>query len=107
MQGFDEVRAPRHYAGDGTVECKRALASMMSGASMSAAAAYWWGCAFKYIWRWPLKNGVQDIRKCRECLAMLESTVTEDARRSERNVEEQVVPWTMAGTPVMDGGSGK
>ena len=27
--------------------------------------AYCWQNAFKYIWRWPYKNGVEDLRKAR------------------------------------------
>lgn len=28
-------------------------------------------CAFKYLWRWPLKGGLEDLEKCRECLGNL------------------------------------
>lgn len=68
----DTVRNPVHYAGCG-IECKDALASMMGPCSglMTPLIAYWWGCAFKYLWRWPLKGGVEDLEKCRECLGNL------------------------------------
>lgn len=48
-----------------------ALESMMCNAEVSAPEAYWWGCVFKYLWRWPLKNGLQDLRKARQCLDYL------------------------------------
>ena len=64
----DPVKAPAHYAGDGEIECKDALRSMMHGVNKLAGAMYWWGCAFKYLWRWPKKNGLEDLEKCRECL---------------------------------------
>lgn len=32
-------------------------------------ASYWVTTAFKYVWRWAGKNGAQDIRKARRCLA--------------------------------------
>lgn len=67
----DPVYAPAHYAGDGKVECKAAMASMMAGyelAGVSPSTAYWCGCAFKYLWRWPLKNRRQDLMKARECI---------------------------------------
>lgn len=67
----DPVREPAHYAGDGIIECKHALRSMMSHAPVSAVKAYWWGCAFKYLWRWPHKNGLQDIDKAIECMTEL------------------------------------
>jgi len=70
---FHPVKAPKHYAGDGEVECKRALKSMLHNAEsvLNASAIYWWGCALKYLWRWPWKNGKQDIEKCKECIECL------------------------------------
>lgn len=62
---------PSHYAGDGEVDAARALRSMMDGFDGGAEAAYWWGCAMKYLWRWPRKNGAEDLLKCRECLERL------------------------------------
>lgn len=80
----DPIAAPRHYRGDGTIECMDALRSMMHGADcakvrksngkvkdLPSIALYWWGCAFKYLWRWIWKNGVQDLRKCRQCIDYL------------------------------------
>lgn len=87
----DPVTAPAHYAGDGEVDCKRALNSMLAGYAKAAAfaeirscgamdypviefdlhvmpASYWCGAALKYLWRWPLKNGLEDLRKARECI---------------------------------------
>lgn len=71
---FHPVKAPKHYAGNGEIECKDALASMLYDAEsrLPSTAIYWWGCAFKYLWRWPWKNGKQDIAKCRQCLDYLE-----------------------------------
>ena len=74
----DPVSAPDHYAGAG-IECKEAMQSMMDAVIrakserpvMHPTAFFWWGCAFKYIWRWPLKNGEQDLKKCRQCLDYL------------------------------------
>lgn len=74
----DPVSAPAHYAGDGKIECMAALRSMMHGIMMLPSRAYWWGCAFKYLWRWPHKNGLQDLYKCRQCLDYLIEEV-EDA----------------------------
>lgn len=78
---FDDVENPRHYAGDGVVDCKRALESMLggydndSGAQWPYAAAYWIGCALKYIWRAPLKNGREDLEKAIECLKQAVSCI--------------------------------
>lgn len=80
----DPVKAPAHYEGDGVTTCKVALASMMHKSPLcSNEACYWWGCAFKYLWRWPYKDDLQDLKKCRECLDVLinhleECTLCED-----------------------------
>lgn len=62
----DPVYAPAHYAGDGKVECKAAMASMMAGydrAVVCSNVVYWCGCAFKYLRRWPLKNNREDLKR--------------------------------------------
>ena len=73
----DPVKSPAHYAGNGIIECKHALASMLHEAPVTPVQAYWWGCAFKYVFRWPRKNGVQDIDKAIECLTELRKAVGE------------------------------
>ena len=76
----DPVYAPAHYAGDGKIECKAAMGSMMAGydsAAVCSNVAYWCGCAFKYLWRWPLKNNREDLRKARECIDIALSLVGE------------------------------
>jgi len=40
--------------------------------------AYLIGCALKYISRWDRKNGVEDVRKARQCLAMLVEDIEND-----------------------------
>lgn len=73
----DPVTAPKHYAGDGFVDCKRAMKSMHAGWDLAHFANesdlfFYVSCAFKYIWRFPLKDsedgGLQDLKKARECL---------------------------------------
>lgn len=70
--GPDPVTAPAHYAGDGEVDCMRAMRSMAAGydsAEVPADVSYWMLSALKYVWRAPLKNGAEDVRKARRCLA--------------------------------------
>lgn len=67
----DPVSAPEHYSGDGYIECKDAMRSMLAGydrADAKSTVAYWMTTALKYIWRAPLKNGLQDLKKARECI---------------------------------------
>ena len=64
------VKSPDHYT-FGWIEAKDALASMMAGSDVSSIVAYWWGCAFKYLWRWPHKNWTEDLLKCKQCIDYL------------------------------------
>lgn len=66
--GRDAVSHPTHYAGDGVIECKDAIRSMMTGAEVTPSQAFWWGNLMKYIWRWPYKHGREDLEKARECI---------------------------------------
>ena len=70
----DPVGSPSHYKRGG-VECKHVMAAMLDGLDLTPEQGYWYGCAIKYLWRWPKKNGLQDIAKCRECLHILMGTL--------------------------------
>lgn len=63
--GFDSVTKPAHYAGHTGIECKTAMQSMLG---TDFYTAYMQGCAFKYLWRWRDKNGIEDLKKARECI---------------------------------------
>lgn len=79
----DEVAHPSHYA-TGAVECKDAMRAVMDGAqALPFMAAYWWGCAFKYLWRWNKKNGLIDLQKCKQCIDFL----IEEVSRGEKDGE--------------------
>lgn len=69
---YDDISYPKHYRGDGKTTCMDAINSMMTPEEVAILLtpneAYWWGCAFKYVWRWPLKNGTKDIEKAIQCL---------------------------------------
>ena len=84
-QRFDEVKCPAHYAGDGEVECKRAMRSMAAGydkSTASTACRYWAIAAFKYLWRFPLKGKpLEDLRKARECIDLAIEAYEADKER--------------------------
>lgn len=72
---FERQRTPPHYRGDGLVTCSRAMHSAMSqepcrkAELMPAMAAYWWGLAFKYLWRmWSKADPEGDAEKARDCI---------------------------------------
>ena len=67
----DPIHEPAHYRGNGEVEAKRAIASMMAGydaLGVPSEAAWWLGNAVKYIWRHAGKNGAEDLEKAAECV---------------------------------------
>lgn len=79
----NDVSSPPHYT-RGAIECKDAMAEMMGKSyclqpkandgkalNLPPIAFYWWGCAFKYLWRWPRKNGKQDLLRCIQCIDFL------------------------------------
>ena len=59
----DIVNHPNHYT-SGSVECIDALEAVASTHTNPAHALL--TCqAMKYLWRWHLKNGVEDLRKAK------------------------------------------
>lgn len=58
----DNVNHPSHYTAGG-IECKDALASALM--PLQGYEAFCTGNAIKYLWRWKLKNGVEDLKKAK------------------------------------------
>lgn len=81
----DMIKAPEHYEGNG-ITCMQAMDSMMSNApkTFSASTMYWWGCVFKYLWRWPKKGKITDLQKAQRCLEYLIDYAMKDAMESAR-----------------------
>ena len=61
-QAADMVSAPPHYNQAG-VECIDAIAAATSGKSGIEAVCV--ANVIKYLWRYELKNGVEDVKKAR------------------------------------------
>lgn len=70
----DLIHHPRHYAWRGGLECIEIARELCRGSD--GIAAYLIGCATKYIYRYPRKNGLQDLDKAIECLTMLRDIET-------------------------------
>jgi chlorite dismutase len=66
----DSVNHPPHYANSG-IECIDAMKAMMSD---EAFEGFLRGNAFKYLWRYPMKNGVEDLKKAQWYLKKLIDT---------------------------------
>ncbi len=74
----DPVHHPNHYSWRGGMEAADIVAEMTRGAE--GAEAYWLGCAIKYLYRYPKKNGLQDIDKAIECLQRLRAIVAKKVK---------------------------
>lgn len=59
----DPVNHPAYYTAGG-IECIDAITAALS-CQEDPVAAWLTGQVIKYLWRWPLKNGVEDLRKAR------------------------------------------
>lgn len=56
---FDSVYKPKHYAA-GDIEC---IDAMISAYGIDAVISFCQCNAFKYQWRFPNKNGIEDLHK--------------------------------------------
>lgn len=74
----DPIAAPIHYRGDGKIQAMDAMRSMVSIADTSAIQSFWWCGAFKYLWRWHMKNGIEDLEKCKQCIDYLIAETNEE-----------------------------
>lgn len=57
----DNVNHPSHYTAGG-IECIDAITAALQ-CQTDPVAAWLTGQVIKYMWRWPLKNGTEDLRK--------------------------------------------
>lgn len=61
MQGADPVNHPKHYTG-GDIEC---IDAMVASQGKQPVTDFCICNAFKYLWRFRGKNGVEDLQKAR------------------------------------------
>ncbi len=69
------IEHPNHYTWRGK-ECIEIIDALTQGAM--GVDAYLLGCAVKYIYRYPMKNGKEDLEKARQCLKMIEERMESD-----------------------------
>lgn len=74
---FDPVTKPSHYAGHTGIDCKTAVESMLG---TEAYVSHMQACVFEYIWRWRYKNGIEDIKKARECIDNMIRAIESDGQ---------------------------
>lgn len=73
----DMVNRPPHYNTSG-IECIDAMKAMCDRALVEPHAAYCWQNTFKYLWRWPYKNGLEDLKKARWYLDRLIEEISDE-----------------------------
>ena len=78
----DPVNHPAHYTAGG-IECIDAIAAALT-CQRDPMQAWLTGQVLKYLWRWPLKNGAEDLRKAQFYLNRLVEALekAETIRRS-------------------------
>lgn len=65
------MKTPDYYKGDGNVTCMDALRSCVHGWKPNPLFAFWFCCAFKYLWRFKGKDGIKDLHKCEHYIDMM------------------------------------
>jgi len=55
----DNINHPEHYT-NGSIECLDAIEAALGSERF---AGYLQGNIMKYVWRYPFKNGVEDLQK--------------------------------------------
>mgnify|MGYP000129564627 FL=1 len=76
MKKVDNVNSPSHYNSSG-IECIDAMEAMTNEAVLPSFISYCWCNCFKYLWRWPYKNGLEDLKKARWYLDRLIESLEE------------------------------
>lgn len=81
----DPVHHPSHYSWRGGMEAADIAAEMTRGTE--GVEAYWIGCTIKYLYRYPKKNGLQDIDKAIECLKLLRKVLSKKVQKNANSLE--------------------
>ena len=67
----DNVNHPKHYC-KGGLECIQVIKAQLTP---EQNIGYLYGNVLKYLWRWPDKNGLEDLRKAAKYLEWLQEEV--------------------------------
>lgn len=82
----DNVNHPAHYTAGG-IECIDAIAAALT-CQTDPMHAWLTGQVLKYMWRWPLKNGLEDLKKARFYLDRMIADV--ERKDKERATESRM-----------------
>lgn len=74
----DNVNHPKHYC-KGGIECIQVIKAQLTP---EQNIGYLYGNVLKYMWRWPDKNGLEDLRKAKHYLEWLIEEVEKNANKA-------------------------
>ena len=74
----DNVNHPKHYL-KGGLECIQVIKAQLTPEQYKG---YLYGNVLKYMWRWPEKNGIEDLRKAKHYLEWLIEEVGKNANKA-------------------------
>ena len=74
----DNVNHPKHYC-KGGLECIQVIKVQLTP---EQNIGYLYGNVLKYMWRWPEKNGIEDLRKAKHYLEWLIEEVGKNANKA-------------------------
>ena len=74
----DNVNHPKHYC-KGGLECIQVIKAQLTP---EQNIGYLYGNVLKYMWRWPEKNGIEDLRKAAKYLEWLQEEVGKNANKA-------------------------
>ena len=74
----DNVNRPKHYF-KGGLECIQVIKAQLTPEQNTG---YLYGNVLKYMWRWPDKNGLEDLRKAAKYLEWLQEEVGKNANKA-------------------------
>ena len=78
MEKNDVINHPTHYTSSGKFECIEVIEEITK--QCNQFEAYLTGTILKYLWRWKLKNGLEDLKKARWYLDKLINKIESDTK---------------------------
>ena len=86
----DVVNHPSHYAESCSIECIDAMECMFGTDKL---VSFCFMNAFKYIWRFKNKNGLEDLKKARWYMTKAYETTHSESRRVNDTYGEDFIDW--------------
>ena len=85
------VYKPAHYEKDGYPSTQVMVRAMFAGTEgkLPLSVYPWWKDAFKYLFRWPLKNGTEDLLKAKRCIDMVIEELEACGTKEQLGINEE------------------